>query len=199
MPLVLTRFGPSDERFTALRVWFFCPYPQSRGCPRRQSKGELASFPRTHHRAAGRCPVAQVGAGRAALTPVAAIKAAACGRANPSNAVSAMAGPDHSKHTARHPDLLDAMNNRLDKGRCCITHCFVSYQESDLELADCAAKVHEMQAIGDAFSCLASIHSEYIKAYVPVCEQACNDRKSNVRSTRISSSGTRAARHARKS
>ncbi len=91
------------------------------------------------------------------------------------NAVSAMPGHDHSKHSAQLPELLDAMNKCLDKGQRCITHCLVSFKEGDLELADCAAKVHEMQAICGAFSYLLAANSEYIKAYASVCEQVCND------------------------
>ena len=90
-------------------------------------------------------------------------------------AVSAMPGHDHSKHTAQLPDLLNATNNCLDKGERCIAHCLVSWKEGDLELADCAAKVHEMQAICGAFSYLLAANSEYIKAYAGVCEQVCKD------------------------
>ena len=90
-------------------------------------------------------------------------------------AVSAMPGHDHSKHTAQLPDLLDAANNCLDKGQRCIAHCLVSWKEGDLELADCAAKVHEMQAICAAFSYLLAANSGYTKAYAGVCEQVCKD------------------------
>jgi Cys-rich four helix bundle protein (predicted Tat secretion target) len=90
-------------------------------------------------------------------------------------AVSAMPVHDHSKHTAQLPDLLNATNNCLDKGERCIAHCLVSWKEGDLELADCAAKVHEMQAICGAFSYLLAANSEYIKAYAGVCEQSCKD------------------------
>ena len=44
-----------------------------------------------------------------------------------------------------------------------------------MALADCASKVHEMQAICGAFSYLLASNSDYIKAYAPVCEQACKD------------------------
>ena len=91
------------------------------------------------------------------------------------NAVSAMPGHDHSKHTAQQPDLLNAMNDCLDKGQRCITHCLVSFKEGDVQLADCAAKVHEMHAICRAFSYLLTANSEYIKAYAPICEQVCKD------------------------
>ena len=90
-------------------------------------------------------------------------------------AVSAMPSHDHSKHSSQQPDLLDATNDCLDKGQRCIAHCLVSFQEGDVELADCAAKVHEMQAICGAFSYLLAANSEYIKAYAPVCEQVCTD------------------------
>jgi Cys-rich four helix bundle protein (predicted Tat secretion target) len=86
-----------------------------------------------------------------------------------------MPGHDHSKHTAQLPGLLNATNDCLDKGQRCIAHCLVSFQEGDVTLADCAAKVHEMQAICGAFSYLLAANSEYIKAYAGVCEQVCKD------------------------
>ena len=91
------------------------------------------------------------------------------------SAVSAMPEHDHSKHTAQLPGLLDATNDCVDKGQRCITHCLVSFKEGDLALADCAAKVHEMQAICGAFSYLLAANSEYVKAYAGVCEQVCKD------------------------
>jgi len=90
-------------------------------------------------------------------------------------AVSAMPGHDHSKHSAQLPDLLDATNDCLNKGQSCIAHCLVSFQEGDTSLADCASKVHEMQAICGAFSYLLAANSEYIKAYASVCEKVCKD------------------------
>ena len=90
-------------------------------------------------------------------------------------AVSAMPSHDHSKHTAQLPDVLSATNACLDAGQRCIAHCLVSFREGDLQLADCAAKVHEMQAICGAFSYLLAANSEYTKAYASVCEQVCAD------------------------
>ena len=89
--------------------------------------------------------------------------------------MSAMPGHDHSKHSAQLPDLLAAMNECTDKGQRCIAHCLVAFKEGDVELADCAAKAHEMHAICTAFSYLLAANSEYIKAYAPICEQACRD------------------------
>ena len=57
----------------------------------------------------------------------------------------------------------------------CISHCLKSFQEGDSELADCAAKANEMHAICDAFSCLVTSNSEYVKSYAKVCEQVCAD------------------------
>ena len=91
------------------------------------------------------------------------------------SAVSAMPGHDHSKHTAQKPGLLAAINDCVDKGERCIAHCLVSFQEGDLELADCAAKVHEMQAICSAYSYLLAANSTYSKAYATVCKQVCED------------------------
>ena len=54
-------------------------------------------------------------------------------------------------------------------------HCLVSFTEGDLKLADCANKVHEMQAICTAFSYLLAANSNYVKAYAGVCEQVCRD------------------------
>ena len=96
-------------------------------------------------------------------------------------AVSAMPGHDHSKHSAQLPDLLDATNNCLDKGQRCLAHCLVSFREGDVELADCAAKVHEMEAICGAFSYLLAANSGYVKAYAAVCEQACRDCETECR------------------
>lgn len=90
-------------------------------------------------------------------------------------AVSAMPGHDHSKHSAQLPDVLDAANDCLDKGQRCIAHCLVSFTEGDTALAECASKVHEMQAICGAFSYLLAANSEYLKAYAGVCEKVCKD------------------------
>jgi Cys-rich four helix bundle protein (predicted Tat secretion target) len=90
-------------------------------------------------------------------------------------AMSAMPGHDHSKHSTQLPDLLDAANNCVDKGQRCITHCLVSFREGDISLAECASKVHEMQAICSAFSYLLAANSEYVKAYAGICEQVCTD------------------------
>ena len=91
------------------------------------------------------------------------------------SAVAAMPGHDHSKHSAQLPDVLDAANNCLDKGQRCIAHCLVSFQEGDVTLADCAAKVHEMQAVCAAFSYLLAANSQYIEAYANICERVCKD------------------------
>jgi Cys-rich four helix bundle protein (predicted Tat secretion target) len=91
------------------------------------------------------------------------------------NAVSAMPGHDHSKHTAQLPGLLDAVNNCLDKGQRCIAHCLTAFVEGDVALAKCASKVHEMQAICGGYSYLVAANSEYIREYARVCEQVCSD------------------------
>ena len=82
---------------------------------------------------------------------------------------------DHSKHSTQQTDLLDAVNNCLDKGQKCISHCLASFREGDTELAECASKAHEMHAICDAFSFLVTSNSEYIKTYAQVCERVCKD------------------------
>lgn len=99
--------------------------------------------------------------------------AAAIGYAG--TASSAMTGHDHSKHSAQLPDVLNAVNDCVDKGQRCIAHCLVSFKEGDLKLADCASKVHEMQAICTAFSYLLAANSGYVKAYAGICEQVCRD------------------------
>ena len=91
------------------------------------------------------------------------------------NAFSAMKGHDHSKHSPQLPDVLSAANNCIEKGQRCIVHCLVSFKEGDLALAQCANKVHEMQATCTAFSYLLTTNSEYVKAYAPVCERVCKD------------------------
>ena len=91
------------------------------------------------------------------------------------SAVAAMPGHDHSKHKPQHPKVLDAANACLDKGQRCIAHCLVSFVEGDTELAECASKVHEMQAICGAFSYLVAANSEYSKEYAGICAKACDD------------------------
>ena len=108
---------------------------------------------------------------REMLMGLGAVAAVACS----GPALSAMPGHDHSKHAPRHGDLLDAVNDCLNKGERCIAHCLVSFKEGDLALADCASKVHEMQAICAGFSYLLASNSEYIKAYYPVCDAVCAD------------------------
>jgi len=90
-------------------------------------------------------------------------------------ALAAMPGHDHSQHSAQQPDMLDATNACVDKGERCIAHCLVSFQEGDLQLADCAAKVHEMRAICGAFSYLLAANSTYVGDYAAICAQVCED------------------------
>ena len=82
---------------------------------------------------------------------------------------------DHSMHTAQQPDLLEAINVCLDKGRRCISHCLVVFKEGDTSLAECAAKVHEMYAVCDAFAYLLSANSTYNKDYAAICARVCDD------------------------
>jgi Cys-rich four helix bundle protein (predicted Tat secretion target) len=91
------------------------------------------------------------------------------------SATAAMAGHDHSKHKSQYPAVLDATNECTDKGQRCIAHCLVSFVEGDTELAKCASKVHEMQAICGAFSYLVAANSEYSKDYAKICISACED------------------------
>ncbi len=90
-------------------------------------------------------------------------------------AAAAMKGHDHSTHKPQHPAVLDATNECTDKGQRCIAHCLVSFIEGDTELAKCASKVHEMQAICGAFSYLVAANSEYSKEYTKICITACED------------------------
>ena len=88
---------------------------------------------------------------------------------------AAMPGHDHSKHSAQQPKLLDASNNCTDKGTRCISHCLVAWTESDLELADCAKKVNEMNAICDGFSKILAANSNHVKSYAKICKAVCNE------------------------
>lgn len=90
-------------------------------------------------------------------------------------AAAAMKGHDHSTHKPQHPAVLDATNECTDKGQRCIAHCLVSFIEGDTELAKCASKVHEMQAICGAFSYLVTANSDYQKEYAKICIIACED------------------------
>ena len=93
---------------------------------------------------------------------------------------SAFAGSEHqvhnhSKHRPQNPDLLAAVNKCVVSGQQCIAHCLVVFQEGDTSLADCARKVHEMEAICDAYSYLLAANSDYIKEYAQICITACED------------------------
>lgn len=85
------------------------------------------------------------------------------------------AGHRHEDHAPRHPELLDAVNACIDKGQRCIAHCLVSFREGDTTLAACAAKVHEMEAICQAFSYLLAANSSYGKDMAAICRTACAD------------------------
>lgn len=84
-------------------------------------------------------------------------------------------GHRHEDHAPRHPELLGAVNQCLAKGELCIAHCLVSFKEGDTTLAECAAKVHEMEAICRAYSYLLAANSGYSKEYARICVQACED------------------------
>ncbi len=90
-------------------------------------------------------------------------------------ATAAMPGHDHSKHAPQHLDLLTAVDDCLAKGQRCIAHCLVSFKEGDISLAECAAKVHEMQAVCNGFSYLLAANSGYTAAYQKLCETVCSD------------------------
>lgn len=82
---------------------------------------------------------------------------------------------DHSKHSTQLTDVMDAVNDCLDKGRRCIAHCLVSFTEGDTELADCASKAHEMMAICEGFAYLVASNSSYTKEYSKLCAKVCED------------------------
>ena len=101
--------------------------------------------------------------------------AAAATMAYSGSAMAAMPGHDHSKHSAQQPKVLDAVNDCTDKGTRCISHCLVAWNEGDLELASCAKKVNEMNAICGAFSMLLAANSGHLKAYSSICKSVCNE------------------------
>jgi Cys-rich four helix bundle protein (predicted Tat secretion target) len=91
------------------------------------------------------------------------------------NAMAAMPGHDHSKHTAQQPAVLEAVNICTDKGTRCISHCLVAWNEGDLELAACAKKVNEMNAICDGFSKLLAANSNHANEYAKICKSVCKE------------------------
>ncbi|MCW8901713.1 MAG: Csp1 family four helix bundle copper storage protein [Gammaproteobacteria bacterium] len=101
--------------------------------------------------------------------------AAAAAMAYSGNVMAAMPGHDHSMHSAQQPKVLAASNNCTDKGTNCISHCLVAWNEGDLELAACAKKVNEMNAVCDGFSKLLAANSGYVKEYAKICKAVCNE------------------------
>jgi len=91
------------------------------------------------------------------------------------NTMAAMPGHDHSKHSAQQPNMLNAVNDCTDKGTRCISHCLVAWNEGDLDLAACAKKVNEMNAICDGFSKLLAANSTHVKNYAKICKSVCNE------------------------
>jgi Cys-rich four helix bundle protein (predicted Tat secretion target) len=91
------------------------------------------------------------------------------------NAMSAMPGHNHSKHSAQQPAVLDAANICTDKGTRCISHCLVAWNEGDLDLAECAKKVNEMNAVCNGFSKLLAANSNHIKDYAKICKSICKE------------------------
>ena len=82
---------------------------------------------------------------------------------------------DHASHAPRHPALLAAVNDCVAKGQSCIAHCLVTFKEGDMSLADCAAKVHEMDVVCKAFSYLLAANSSYLLDYSALCSEVCKD------------------------
>ena len=82
---------------------------------------------------------------------------------------------DHSKHKPQQEDVLNAVNDCVDKGQRCISHCLVAWNEGDLELAACAKKVHEMDAICGGFSYLLTANSGHIKQMASLCMSVCDE------------------------
>jgi Cys-rich four helix bundle protein (predicted Tat secretion target) len=111
------------------------------------------------------------------------VGAGAVGTALLSGAVLAGDAPGHrhEDHAPKNPDLLNAVNNCIDKAQQCIAHCLVAFQEGDTTLADCARKVNEMTPICRAFSYQLAGNSPYVKALSAVCAQACKDCEAECR------------------
>jgi Cys-rich four helix bundle protein (predicted Tat secretion target) len=84
-------------------------------------------------------------------------------------------GHSHEHHAPRNPALLDAAGDCADKGKQCLAHCLVAFQEGDTTLADCARKVNEMISICDALSIQVASNSPYVEPLAKVCRQACAD------------------------
>jgi len=100
---------------------------------------------------------------------------AAASMAYAGSSFAAMKGHDHSKHSTQLTEVMDAVNGCTDKGRRCISHCMTSFVEGDTELAACASKVQEMQAVCGGFAYLVASNSSYTKEYSSVCEKVCAD------------------------
>jgi len=118
---------------------------------------------------------AETGHGVSRRDVILGLGAAAATMAYSGSVTAAMPGHDHSKHSAQQPKVLDAVNNCTDKGTRCISHCLVAWTESDLELAACAKKVNEMNAICDGFSKILAANSNHVKSYAKICKAVCKE------------------------
>jgi Cys-rich four helix bundle protein (predicted Tat secretion target) len=91
------------------------------------------------------------------------------------NAVAEKSNHDHSTHSAKMPAVLDAATNCINKGNRCIAHCLSAWKEGNLDLAECASKVYEMNAICGAFTMLLASNSSYVKEYAVMCASVCKE------------------------
>ena len=105
-----------------------------------------------------------VGAGMAALAMSSVANAAQQGHKH-----------DHETHKVQQPELLGDVNACIDMGQRCIAHCLVMFQEGDTSVADCASKVHEMNAICGGFSYLLTANSNHSKAMAELCRTVCTE------------------------
>ena len=88
---------------------------------------------------------------------------------------AAAPGHNHADHAPKHPGALEAANDCSEKGRLCLAHCLVSFQEGDTTLATCAKSVSEMLSLCDAFAAQVVNNSKYIEGIADVCRTACAD------------------------
>jgi Cys-rich four helix bundle protein (predicted Tat secretion target) len=107
------------------------------------------------------------------LLGVAAVATAAVTGA--ASADTASSHVEHGTHGQKYQGLTAAAHDCIGKGQTCIHHCLEEFKAGTTELAECAARVQEMDAMCSAFSYFAAADAPRLKEMSKVCVDVCKD------------------------
>jgi len=82
---------------------------------------------------------------------------------------------NHGAHGEKHAGLAGAVRDCVAKGQTCIHHCLEEFKGGSTELAACAARVQEMNAMCQAFAYFVAADAPRLKELSSVCAEVCRD------------------------